>query len=345
MDINKNLSRFSSEEQNRGSSISQKSEKSGPRDVFLYLLSIVTLVASAISFGVLVFQYINVYFPDLLNYYYFSASSYYGTIRQALATLIVIFPVYIWVSRFLKKDIEENPEKRDLKIRKWLLYLTVFVAALVIIGDLVTLINTYLNGEITTRFILKVLTIIFIAGSIFSHYYFELRELRVKSKKGLDGMGIYSWVVVAVVILAIGFGFYIAGSPANQRTVRFDERRTQDLSSLQSQLINYWQKKNELPQNLDRLANDILGIVIPKDPKTGASYEYAKLGNLKFELCATFETSSSDQNVSGPSKAIPAGYPYYPEGEMQVWQHNAERTCFQRTIDPDLFQLEKPRPL
>mgnify|MGYP001601777201 CR=1 FL=1 len=156
MDINKNL----------------------PRDVFMYLLSIVTLVASAIFFGVLSFQYINIYFPDLINDYYFSPSNYYGTIRQALATLIVIFPVYVWVSRFLKKDIEENPEKRDLKIRKWLLYLTVFVAALVMIGDLVTLISTYLNGEITTRFILKVLTIIFIAGSVFSHYYFELRELK-----------------------------------------------------------------------------------------------------------------------------------------------------------------------
>ncbi len=317
--------------------------KNLPRDVFLYLLSIVTLVASAVSFGVLVFQYINVYFPDLLTDYYFSPSSYYSSIRQALATLIVIFPVYIWVSRFLKKDVDENPEKRELKIRKWLLYLTVFVAALVIIGDLVTLINTFLNGELTMRFILKVLTILFIAGSVFSYYFSELRELRTKGKKSLDWIGIYKWIVVAVVILAVGFGFYVAGSPQNQRTVRFDERRVQDLSSLQSQLINYWQKKSELPQNLDQMANDILGIVIPRDPKTGVSYEYSKLGSLKFELCAMFETSSSDQNTSGP-KAVPMMYPY-PGGEMQTWQHKAERTCFQRTIDPDLFQLEKPRPL
>src|SRR3989344_80612 len=143
-----------------------ETNKNLPRDVFLYLLSIGTLIASATYFGVLVFQYINVYFPDLINDYYFSASNYYGTIRQALATLIVIFPAYIWVSVFLKKDIQENPEKRDLKIRKWLLYLTVFVAALVVIGDLVALIDTFLEGELTTRFILKVLAIIFIAGSV-----------------------------------------------------------------------------------------------------------------------------------------------------------------------------------
>ena len=321
MDINKNL----------------------PRDVFLYLLSIITLIASAISFGILVFQYINVYFPDLLNDYYFSPSNYYGSIRQSLATLIVIFPLYIWVSRFLKKDIEENPEKRELKIRRWLLYLTVFAAALVIIGDLVALINTFLEGELTARFVLKVLTIFFVAGSVFSHYYFELRELKTKPKKRFDGMKIYTWIVVAIVVLAIVFGFFVAGSPQNQRTVRYDERRVQDLSSLQGQIINYWQKKNELPKNLDEMANDILGIVIPRDPKTGVAYEYKTLGSLKFELCATFETSSSDINTASP-KAVPMMYPY-SGGEMQTWKYNAERTCFQRTIDPDLLKIEKPRPL
>src|SRR3989338_5787302 len=240
--------------------------------------------------------------------------------------MIIIFTVYVWVTRFLKKDIQENPEKRELKIRKWLLYLTVFVAALVLIGDLVALINTYLNGEITMRFILKVLTIMFIAGSVFSHYYFELRELKAKPKKWLIGAGVYHWAVVGVVVVAIVSGFFIAGSPQNQRVVRLDERRTQDLSLLQSHVINYWQKKNELPQNLDQMANDILGIVIPKDPKTATSYEYKVLGNLKFEFCATFETSVSDLSKVGP-KPVPAYYPY-PGSENQTWPHNAERTCF-----------------
>ena len=312
--------------------------KNLPRDVVLYLLSIVTLVASAVSFGILVFQYINIYFPDLINDYYFSASSYYGTIRQSLATLIVIFPVYVWVSRFLKKDIEVNPEKRDLRIRKWLLYLTLLVASLVIIGDLVTLINTYLNGEITSRFILKVLTIIFISGSVFYHYYFELREAGSK-KREFVGIGLYSWFVIGVVVFAVVSGFFIAGSPQNQRIIRFDEIRVRDLSSLQSYVINYWQKKNELPSNLDQVANDILGILIPRDPKTGVQYEYKILSNLKFELCATFEIANFEQQGVGASKPVPVrddnfGY------EMNVWRHGAERTCFQRTIDPDIFKIK-----
>jgi len=312
--------------------------KNLPRDVFLYLLSLITLIASAISFGILVFQYINIYFPDVVMDYYVSSSAYFGSIRQALATLVVIFPVYFLVSRFLSRDIKANPEKRDLKIRKWLLYFTVFVAALVIIGDLITLLNTYLNGELTRRFILKVLTILFIAGSAFSYYFSELRELRTRSKGGSDWMRIYKWVVVAVVIAAVGIGFYVAGSPASQRAARFDERRVNDLSYIQSQVINYWQKKNELPLDLGQLTNNILGVTIPKDPKTGESYDYRTLGSLKFELCATFETSGSGNNGNYP-KTVPMSYPYYPGNE--TWQHGAGRTCFQRTIDPDLFKQPK----
>lgn len=314
--------------------------KNLPRDVFLYLLSIITLIASAISLGILLFQYINIYFPDIINDYHVSASAYFSLIRQSLATLIVIFPVYFFVSRFLAKDIEENPEKRDLKIRKWLLYFTVFVAALVIIGDLVTLINAYLNGDLTSQFILKILAILFITGSIFSYYFSELREMRTRGKKSLDLVGVYKWFVVGVIACSVVFGFYVVGSPQNQRTVRFDERRAQDLSSLQNQIINYWQKKNDLPKNLNVLANDILGIVVPRDPKTGAAYEYSVLGKLKFELCATFETSSSN-DTSGRTKPLLLSYPY-PGGAIETWQHNAERTCFERTIDPDLF---KPTPV
>ena len=136
--------------------------KNQPRDVFLYLLSIISLVASTIGIGILLFQYINVYFPDVISDPYFSPSNYYGTIRSALAALIVFFPVYLWVSRFLKKDIDENPEKRELKIRKWLLYLTLFVASLTIIGDLIALIYNFLNGELTLRFVYKILSIFFI---------------------------------------------------------------------------------------------------------------------------------------------------------------------------------------
>lgn len=153
-----------------------ESGKNLPRDTFLYLLAIISLIVSAVGFGMAVFNYIDFYFPDPAVDYYRSASSYGPSIRQAMAMLIVVFPVFLWVSRFLRKDIELYPEKKELKIRKWLLYLTLFAATLVMIGDLVTVLNNFLRGELTVRFILKALTIFFISGSAFYYYLLQLRE-------------------------------------------------------------------------------------------------------------------------------------------------------------------------
>jgi len=302
----------------------------------MYLLAIITLVVSAVSFGMLVFQYINIYFPDVLSDYYVGKSAYLGTIRNSLAFLIVVFPVYVWVSRFLRRDMEANPEKKELKIRKWLLYLTVFAAGLVIIGDLVALLNTFLEGEVTARFILKVLTIFFIAGSVFYYYFKELRSDESKDVWKAWGIRAFPWAIIVVVLAAVVFGFFVAGTPADRRLVRFDERRANDLSVIQSQVISYWQNKDALPPSLAELSNDILNFSIPVDPKTGEAYEYRVLGPLSFELCAVFETESEDNN----SRAVPMIYP-----TPETWQHGVGRTCFERTIDPDFFRIEKPRPL
>src|SRR5688572_19048999 len=103
---------------------------STPRDTFLYLLSLVTLVVSAVSFGMLVYQFIDIKFPDPLRYggFYSPLSANFEIIRSALAALIVVFPVFFWTSRVLRKDVVADPAKRGLRIRRWLLYFTVFVA-------------------------------------------------------------------------------------------------------------------------------------------------------------------------------------------------------------------------
>ena len=301
--------------------------KNLPRDTFLHLLSIIALIAVAVSFGMAVFSYIDHYFPDLATDYYWSRSSYESSIRQAMAILIVVFPVFLWVSRFLKKDIKNYPEKRELKVRKWLLNLTIFVAALVIIGDLVTVINNFLRGELTMRFVLKAVTIFFISGSAFYYYLAQLRERVIRWMDWL------SWVIVAIVVWAVAWGFVIIGSPFEQRERRFDERRINDLQMIQSQLVNYWQRKGSLPENLNELEDSISGFLVPADPQTGQVYEYfTEDKKLKFKLCATF-----NRPVSGEESRV-SPKPVFPRGEIyDNWRHDSGTQCFDRTIDPELY--------
>lgn len=155
--------------------------KASPKDIFLHLLAIITLYVSAGSFIALLFQYSNLLIPDILDQGgFYARTSSLQTIRWSISSLLVIFPVYVFTSWYLNKSYLASPEKRNLQIRKWLIYFTLFVAALIIIGDLVALIFNLLGGEFTTRFILKVLTIFFVAGSVFYYYFRDLRRHNIE---------------------------------------------------------------------------------------------------------------------------------------------------------------------
>jgi amino acid transporter len=217
------------------------------------------------------------------------------------------------------------------------LHFTLFAAAIVIIGDLVSLVFRFLNGDLTIQFVLKVLTVFLIAASVFTYYLWNIRKNIPATKD--PRMRWFIRTVVAIAGFFIVFSFFAVGSPFSQRLTRFDERRVSNLQVIQSEIIYYWQAKEVLPQSLDQLRDSIRGFIPPIDPETGGSYQYRIMGPLEFELCADFKTSNKQDTEAGkaPVPAIPRGhnYPYpFPEDN---WLHDAVRTCFTRTIDPDLF--------
>jgi hypothetical protein len=311
------------------------SAKSSPKDVFLHLFATIALYVSAGSLISLLLDYVNVLFPDPLNTYGDPGSS----IRWSMAILIIVFPAYAWVSRFIRKDLVANPEKSEIRARKWLLYLTLFFASILIVGDLVALIFSFLEGELSSRFLLKVLAVLAVSAGVFWYY---LNDLRTKAEPLTSRAVLFVRVAIGVVALAIIAGFFVAGSPFRQRLVRFDNQKISDLQSIQYRTVNFWQKKNVLPATVDELRDDILGFVPPKDPQSGASYEYRVTGERTFELCGEF-------NVPADADAVRAKqiYSEYPIGGAanESWEHGIGRTCFTRTIDPELYRVEKPLPL
>ena len=146
------------------------------REAFFYLVMFFTLYVSAFSLGTLFFQFINLYLPEAGMLYAYDATASYSTIRAATAALIITFPVFLLVARSVHTSIQRDPEKRSSEIRKWLTYLTLFVTAAIIIGDLITLVTYLLGGDATLRFLLKVGAVLLIAGSIFLYYLWDLRQ-------------------------------------------------------------------------------------------------------------------------------------------------------------------------
>lgn len=147
------------------------------REAFLYLLLFTTLYLSAYNFGQICFQLINLAIPD-------PASPAYGPgparirefLRWAVSSLVVALPIFLYLSALTAREVRRDPAKRTSKVRRWLTYLTLFIAAAVIIGDLIVLLNDLLGGELTTRFVLKVATVGVIAAGVFTYYLKDLRS-------------------------------------------------------------------------------------------------------------------------------------------------------------------------
>jgi hypothetical protein len=134
-----------------------------PKDFFLWLGAMATLYGSAIALLTLLFNYIDRWLPDALSYGDFSSSG----LRLAVSALVVVFPLYVFLTSVLHKDLRAHPEKRELWVRRWLVYATLFIGGLVLVIDLVAVINVYLQGELSTRFALKCLAIFAVVGGGF----------------------------------------------------------------------------------------------------------------------------------------------------------------------------------
>lgn len=309
--------------------------KTSPKDVFLQLLMMVTLYIGVISLITLSFAYINYWFPDALNYY---PSGLLDSIRYSSSMLIVAFPIFLFLSWLIQKDLRKTPEKHELKFRKWLVYFTLLIAAITIIIDLIQLVNRFYGGELTLPFALKILSVLILTGGVFGYYLWDIQHKPHKSKVPAT----VAWTASAAVLIMIVLGFFVAGSPSHQRQVRMDEQRVSDLQMLQNEIINYWQLKEVLPPNIDALKNEISGFIPPRDPETDMPYEYKGAEPLKFQLCATFNHPSpfTAGEFSRPTISVPYYKGYYG-APNEIWDHNAGPKCFERTIDPEFY----PKPI
>jgi Domain of unknown function (DUF5671) len=146
------------------------------RETFLYLVLFSTLYLSSYHLGSLAFDLINRAFPDASARAAVFAEYTADSMRWSVAYLIVAFPVFVYVARYIARDISRNPMKRLSPVRRWLTYLTLFIAACTLIADLVTLVYNLLAGELTVRFALKVFVVLLIAGTIFGYYLTDLRR-------------------------------------------------------------------------------------------------------------------------------------------------------------------------
>lgn len=150
------------------------------REAFLYLVLFSTLYFFAWNLGGLLFALIERLFPDPTDNEW-QIARLAASIRWSISAMVIAFPVLVFIARYIARETERHPVRRLSPIRRWLTYLTLFIAAAALIGDLTTLVYNALGGELSLRFLLKILVVGLIAGSVFSYYLWDLRQEETRS--------------------------------------------------------------------------------------------------------------------------------------------------------------------
>jgi hypothetical protein len=301
------------------------SPKNTPRDFFLHAGAFLTLYFSAIALLTLLFGLINYSFQDQLagvygGYY----DPYSGPMRFAIASLIILVPITVYLFHLIQRETRKDAERRTLGVRKWLTYLTLAIAGMTVVGDLIVVLNAFLGGSLPTPFFLKVLAILAVMGSGFGYFMLDIRGYWTTHPT--ESRYVAVAVSLAVLVSIVG-GMMLIGSPMTQRELRLDAQQVQELSYIQNGVLNYWQQTGTLPESMDDLMNDFTSY--PQGIEGRPSYVYEKKGDLSFDICATFAEPSVSPQYSQIEPML---------AENNNWDHGEGYHCFTRTIDPSLMK-------
>jgi hypothetical protein len=126
------------------------------------------------------------------------------------------------------------------------------------------------------------------------------------------------WLLIgasAAVVGAIAVGFHVLGTPQEARGRELDRRRIEDLQSVAMDLTAYANGRGgrPLPASLDAIDSLTAPGFARRDPVSRERYEYRRIDDTHFELCATFDSESKATDL---------------EKWEQKWVHPVGHACF-----------------
>jgi len=286
-----------------------------PKLAFYYCLALVTLIIGSISFGGIVFEFVNKFFPLVSKSYYGENSA----LKFAISGTVISFPIFYFMKFSIYKGIKKGEFDINSSVRKWLTYFIVFVSSVVVVGALIVLLNNFLNGETTVNFLLKTLAVLIVSSSIFTFYLYDIKRKDISGKFNL----VYFIISALVILTMLICSFFIIESPTEARAKKLDQKIIGNFENIKRGIEMYYQYNKKLPSSLDDLKNQNYDYVDTNEfleESTGKYYGYNIIEERKFELCANFNTSNIDEKEE-------SGYSYIN------WRHEKGYWCVSKTID------------
>jgi hypothetical protein len=297
-------------------------ENHTPRNFALQLGALISLYVSASFLIVLLFGLINLRFIDIIDGYY-TIEQAASNVRLAIAMLVVFFPAYLVLTRYVNRIRRTEVGQTYLTLTKWVIYLSLLIGGLIMLGDLVAVLLAFLNGDLTIRFILKALAVFGVIGAAMHYYILDARGFWVKNESKSI---MYAIGAGLVVFTAIAFGFAHIETPATVREMKIDAEQIADLQNIQWRIEPLIASSSTVPSTIAELY-PMMPEQIPTASEGREAYEY-ELTDSGFKLCATFAHPSPVSEMNSP-KTFDTGAPIK---NAYDWTHPAGYYCFERVI-------------
>lgn len=287
--------------------------------VFYYLLSLVALAFTAVSVGLIAFGIINETLASPLSSYYDPSASF----RFAISSLLIAAPIFYVLQGLIFKGLRKEDLLLQSPVRRWMTYLILFVSAVTILGVLIAVLNNFLSGDFTWRFILQMLTVLLIAGIIFSFYLLEIR--RHDPNEGRTGIKIFFFASLLLVLAAFVSAWFFMEAPTVTRAKKLDSQLMNSVNLVENSLNSYYQEYGELPEDLNTLKNSRTAYFSAQDlvdSDTGLPLVYEIVDQENYKLCATFRTDTDNSEMYPESRPLygqthDAGYYCF---DFKVWE-------------------------
>lgn len=134
------------------------------RDVLVHLLATVTLYLTVVGVLLVIWSLAEVWFPQYPGAGGRALQG--GPMRVGIAMAIVAFPVFIYLNSYTRRRESTGTPGLGAVFA----YVNLFVVIVTALVDLMVVINAYLNGDLTPRFLVRAGAVLLMAALVYLYY-------------------------------------------------------------------------------------------------------------------------------------------------------------------------------
>lgn len=261
------------------------SSENNAKCFFLYLSTLTSIIFLFIGTIMILFYWINK-IEEKSSYYSIFQFNPLFKIRYGIAILLVFTPILYISLKGINNALKDKQFSTKNKLRYWFIYIILATTISILSIDFIIFITNFLEGELTTTFILKALVVLSLSSATITYFLQDLSRYNYSITPIMHLIRIIILISLSATCIS---GIIEHPSPFKMRATKLDKKRIQKIENIMNEIKQFHSKNKKLPSTLQELIekNNLIKASV-QDPYSKKIFEYKILGKRQYKICATF---------------------------------------------------------